>query len=434
MSFYTSLTGLQGAQKDLAAISNNVANVGSTGFKKSRVEFGDIISTAPTLAPNQLIGSGTVVKAVRQQFSQGALQQSASGLDLAITGEGFFAVKPSLTTEQVTFTRNGAFTVNADRYVVDSTGANLQIYPVDGSGTVVASGLASAKNLQLPLTSGVPKGTANVQLSLNLPANDLVIMNDPVYTPANPYEFDRFDSSTYNRSTTTTIYDSLGNPVTMTSYYIKTQSASIADPTSRWDVRTFIGDTEVSSDPANPTPPVPLELVFDVNGTMTAPLAPVTYAEFTPSSAGAQIVAIDFGAATTQRAGSFSINSGSQDGYPVGQLENVTVDAQGLVQASFSNGTTQSLGKVIIANFSNPSGLKQIGNAHWSVTGLSGEPRLGEAGSGGFGTIQAGALERANVDITEELVDLIAAQRNFQANAKAIETANTLSQTIINIR
>ncbi len=432
MSFYTSLTGLQGAQKDLAVISNNVANVGSIGFKKSRAEFGDIISTSPTLSASQLIGSGTVVKNIRQQFSQGALQQSASGLDLAITGEGFFAVKPSLTTEQVVFTRNGSFTVNADRYVVDNTGSTLQIYPVDGSGTVVSTGLGASRNLQLPLTSGTPKGTENVTLAINLPANDDVVADRPEYqVPGNSYAFDRFDPKTYNRTSTTTIYDSLGNPMTMTNYYIKT--ATTPNPT--WDVRTFVGDQQVSSDPAQPTPPVAMQLVFDNNGTMTSPTAPTIMAEFTPnSSAGAQIVAIDYGVATTQRAGSFAINAGSQDGYPVGQLEGVSVNAQGLVEASFTNGTTQALGKVVVANFSNPSGLKQTGNAHWTVTGLSGEPRLGEAGAGGFGTIQAGALERANVDITEELVDLIAAQRNFQANAKAIETANTLSQTIINIR
>lgn len=433
MSFYTSLTGLQGAQKDLAVISNNVANVSSTGFKKSRAEFGDIISTSPTLSASQLIGAGTAIKNIRQQFSQGALQQSASSLDLAITGEGFFAVKPALTTEQVVFTRNGSFTVNADRYVIDNTGATLQIYPVDGSGTVVSSGLGAVRNLQLPLTSGTPKGTEHVTQSINLPPNDDVIADRPIYQlPGNTYAFDRFDPDTYNRSTTTTIYDSLGNPMTMTNYYVKTANS----PNPTWEVRTFVGEQEISSNPAQPTPAVPLQLTFDSNGSLTSPTAPTTLAEFTPntSSGGPQIITLDFGAATTQRAGAFAVNSGSQDGYPVGQLEGVSVNAQGLVTASFTNGTTQALGKVVVANFSNPSGLKQIGNAHWTVTGLSGDPTLGEAGAGSFGSIQAGALERANVDITEELVDLIAAQRNFQANAKAIETANTLSQTIINIR
>jgi flagellar hook protein FlgE len=366
------------------------------------------------------------VKNVRQQFSQGATQQSANGLDMAITGEGFFVVKPSLTSSQVSFTRNGSFTVNADRYVVDSTGANLQIYPVDGSGTVVATGIDSARNLQLPLTSGSPKGTEAVTLAINLPAADDVLPSRPIYDASNPYVFDRFDNKTYNQSSTTTIYDSLGSPVTMTNYYVKTQ----ATPTPQWTVHTFVGDTEIM--PTGQTDP--LVLNFDTSGSLTSPTTAITYEQFTPSSAGPQIISQDFGNDTTQRAGVFQILSGSQDGYPVGQLEGVTVDAKGVVSASFTNGTTQALGKVMMAAFSNPSGLKQTGNAHWTVTGLSGNPRLGEAGAGDFGSIQAGALERANVDLTEELVDLIVAQRNFQANAKAIETANTLSQTIINIR
>ncbi|MFW2830478.1 flagellar hook protein FlgE [Sphingomonas sp. ID0503] len=419
MSFYTSLTGLQGATKQLATISNNVANVGVNGFKKSRVEFGDIISSSVTSAPNQMVGSGTVVKAIQQQFGQGAIKQTASALDLAISGEGFFAVKPSLTTDTVNYTRNGAFSVDADRYVVNSNGAHLQIYPVDGSGTVVASGLGATKNLQLPLTSGEPQATANVGIAVNLPASAEVITKT----------FDRFDATTYNQSSNTTIYDSLGTPVTATSYYVRTGTGAA----STWDVRTFVGDKEVSSDPSTPTPPVPLELTFNASGKLVTPAAPVTYAPFTPGSASEQNIAIDF-TASTQQSGAFAINSSTQDGFPIGQLENVSVDSNGIVMAAFSNGNSVALGKLVVATFANPTGLKQNGNSMWSATGLSGSPILGQAGTLGVGNIQSGALEQANVDITEELVDLIAAQRNFQANSKAIETANTLTTTIINMR
>lgn len=434
MSFYTSLSGLQGAQTELSAISHNLANVSTSGFKRSRVEFGDVIASSATKSPSQTIGSGTYVKGVRQQFSQGGLQQSQSSLDLAISGEGFFVVKPNPNTAEVAFTRNGAFSVSADRYVVDAQGGSVQVYPVDGSGTVVATGLGSTQSLRLPLTSGIPKATTAIGLSANLSANAPIPKNNPVYTTQNPYTFDRFNPSTYNNSTATTIYDSVGNPISLTNYYVRETTPTTATPNSQWTVYTYVGDKQLSADPATPTPPTTLTLTFDNNGVLTSPAAPTAFSTFTPAGAAAQDVTIDFSVATTQRAAAFSLNAQSQNGAPVGQLEGVTVDAAGIVRASFSNGENQALGKVVLAQFSNPQGLRQLGNSNWSASGLSGEARLGEANLGGFGGLLSGAIERSNVDITEELVGLIAAQRNFQANAKAIDTANTLSQTIINIQ
>jgi flagellar hook protein FlgE len=415
MSFYTSLSGLQGAQKQLSTISNNIANVGTNGFKKSRVEFGDLITSNVTSAPSQVVGSGSVIRSIRQEFSQGSLRQTSSALDLAISGDGFFAVKPSLTTDAVSFTRNGAFTVDSDRYVVNSSGAHLQVYPVDSAGNVTASGLGAARNLQLPLTSGDPVATSAVKTSLNLPGAAEVKTGT----------FDRTDSATYNNTSNTTIYDSLGTPVTATSYYVRTSSGA----TSTWDVHTFVGDTEIF--PGAST--TPQQLTFDASGKLTAPTAAVTYGAFTPGTAAPQTVSFDYTAAT-QQSGSFAINSSAQNGYPVGQLENVTVDNKGVVMAAFSNGNSVALGKVVMATFSNPTGLKQQGDAMWSASGTSGAPILGEADALGVGSIQSGALEQANVDITDELVDLITAQRNFQANSKALETANNMTQNIMQIR
>lgn len=434
MSFYTSLSGLQGAQTELSAISHNLANVGTNGFKRSRVEFGDVIASTSTSSPQQQIGSGTYVKAVRQQFSQGGIQQSTSSLDLAISGEGFFAVRPTAGTADIQFTRNGAFSVNADRFVVDSQGGFLQVYPVDGSGTVVATGLDQTISLRLPLTSGTPVVTTSALLALNLPASAPIPSADPQYDPTtNPYAFDRFDSQTYNHSTATTVYDSLGNPQTLTNYYVRETAPTSGNPNSSWTVYTFVGDQQISSVAGSPTPPVPLTLTFDSNGALTSPTAPTQFATFTPQGAADQQITIDFTLGTAQRSGPFAVNATSQNGRPVGQLEGVTVDNQGLVRASFSNGQTQALGKVALASFANPQGLRQLGNSYWSATGLSGEARAGEPGVNGFGDLLTGAIERSNVDITEELVGLISAQRNFQANAKAIETANTLSQVIVNI-
>jgi flagellar hook protein FlgE len=428
MSFYTSLSGLQAAQTDMSTISHNLANVSTNGFKKSRTEFADVIASSVSLNPNQMIGSGTVVKAIRQQFGQGGMQQSASSLDIAVAGDGFFAVKPSLDAAGVNFTRNGSFLVDSNRYVTDSQGGYLQVYPVDGSGAVVATGLGSTVNLRLPQTSGVPEATENVALSLNLSAYSSVPSEASRFGPDTPYAFDRFDPGTYNNSTQTTIYDASGNPLTMTSYFVR----ETTDAPSTWSVYTFVGDKQLGTDAANPQP---VTLTFDANGALTSPSAPTQFAPFTVgSSTTEQSIALDFGSATTQLGAPFSVDSRSQDGKAVGQLDGVTVGEDGIVRASFSNGDSLALGKVALANFSNPSGLRQLGNSTWAATGLSGEPRLGEPGVNGFGGLMAGAIERSNVDITEELVGLIAAQRNFQANAKALDTASQISQTIFNIR
>lgn len=421
MSFYTSLSGLQAAQTDMSSISHNLANVSTNGFKKSRAEFADVIASSVSLSPTQMVGSGTLLKANRQEFSQGALSQSASSLDLAISGDGFFAVKPDASSAKINFTRNGGFLVNATQDVVDAQGAHLLVYPVDGSGAVVASGIDSAIALRLPATSGQPVATKNVKLSANLSSSA------SIPTTAT---FDRFDPSSYNQSTQTTIFDPKGNPVTMTQYFKRETAPTTANPNSTWSVHSFVGDTLLTAAGAKS-----ITLTFDGTGKLTTPVTPTSFDSFTPpGSTMPQQLALDFGAATTQLAAPFNIASRSQDGQAVGQLEGVTVDPDGLVKASFSNGDTQALGKVALANFSNPSGLRQLGNSYWSSTGVSGAPISGSAGQKGLGNLMSGTIERSNVDITEELVGLIAAQRNFQANAKALDTSGQLSQTIFNIR
>ena len=246
MSFYTSLTGLNGAQADIAAISNNIANVGTTGFKRSRAEFGDIFATSPLQAASSAIGSGTILKSIKQQFTQGNIESSLNALDLAISGQGFFALKPSLTSTQTVYTRNGAFSVNNDRYVVDAQGQLLQVFPVNADGSVIATGINSAKNLQLPTPSGLPKASQTIQLGLNLPADAEIVPSSATYTSNNPYVFDKTNPATYNKSTSITIYDSLGNSTIATIYYVKTSNATEASPTNKWQTYVFVGDREVT--------------------------------------------------------------------------------------------------------------------------------------------------------------------------------------------
>ena len=421
MSFYTSLSGLQAAQTEMSTISHNLANVSTNGFKKSRSEFADVIASSVNLSPTHMVGSGTLLKANRQQFGQGSLIQSSSSLDLAISGDGFFAVKPDANSASVNFTRNGGFFVDANHDVVDAQGSHLQVYPVDGSGAVVATGLDSAISLHLPETSGVATPTKNVKLTVNLNSTSAI---------PGTVNFDRFDPTSYNQSTSTTVYDGSGNPLTMTQYF-KRETVNAGTPaTSDWTVRSFVGDQELT---VNGTPGT--TATFNATGQLTAPTAAIAYDGFTPSGSTAPMTgALDFGSATTQLASPFNVSSRSQDGKAIGQLQGVSVDGYGVVKANFSNGDTQALGKVALANFSNPSGLRQLGNSYWASTGVSGEPEAGAAGEKGLGNLMSGTIERSNVDITEELVGLIAAQRNFQANAKALDTASQISQTIFNIR
>ncbi|MES2337037.1 MAG: flagellar hook protein FlgE [Pseudomonadota bacterium] len=431
MSFYTSLSGLQAAQTEMSTISHNLANVSTNGFKKSRTEFADVMASSVSISPTQMIGSGTVVKAIRQQFGQGGAQQSTNSLDMMISGEGFFAVKPDPNSAKVAFTRNGGFSVDAERFVTDANGGHLQVYPVDGSGTVVATGLDSTINLRLPATSGTPAATESVSLAVNLSANASIPKDNAIFTTANPYGFDRFNPSTYNNSSQTTTYDVAGNAMTMTNYYVRDTASSGAGSSSTWQVYTFVGDQQLTQSGSTS----PTVLTFDSSGALSSPTAAIAFDAFTPTgSTTAQQTTLDFGTATTQLGQPFAKLSETQDGRAVGQLEGVSVGEDGIVRASFSNGDTQALGKVVLANFANPSGLRQLGNSYWASTGVSGEAKLGEAGANGFGNLMAGAIERSNVDITEELVGLIAAQRNFQANAKSLETSSQVSQTIFNIR
>jgi flagellar hook protein FlgE len=451
MSFYTSLSGLKGAQSDLSVISNNVANVGSIGFKKSRAEFGDLISASPLQSGN-VAGQGTRLKSISQQFTQGGFQTSDRALDLAISGQGFFVTK-SASGSQMSFTRNGAFSIDDERYLVDSAGNYVQVLPVDSSGALSATGISSAQNLQIPASAGQPSPTTQVDLSVTLPSSAELPKNNPAYTNQIPWAFDRYDSNSYNYSSATTVYDSAGNPQQATIYYVRTQAAGQQIPLldangqqvvtngvpqtttateNDWDAYVFVGDQQASADTNTGSP---IHMKFDAQGTMIAPQTSVSLSTVLPSGASAPMsIALNYGSTTRQAAATFTPGNFTQNGKAAGQLDNIAVDSNGLVTATFSDGTTKKLGAVMIANFPNPNGLRQLGDSRWGQSGLSGEPVVGMGGQGSAGVIQSGALEQANVDITEELVSLISAQRNFSANAKAIETANNMTDTIVNLR
>ena len=419
MTFYTSLSGLQASQTEMSTISHNIANVATTGFKKSRTEFADVIASSLASDPTKQVGSGAVVKENRQQFSEGNLTTTSSSLDLTVSGDGFFAVKTNGTTPTTAYTRNGSFRVDTDDNVVDAQGSYLQVYPVDSAGNVTAAGVDGLTNLMLPETSGSAQATASVALNVNLSSS----------AAAPSTAFDRTKASTYNNSTATTVYDAGGNAMTMSSYYVRDASTA-TDGSSTWSVYSYVGNQQLTQGGSTN----PVQMTFDSTGKLTAPTAPASYDSFVPTGGTkSQTIALNL-AGSTAIGSAFSVTARSQDGTSVGQLQGVTVDKSGIVTASFSNGDSKALGKVALANFTDPAGLRQVGTSYWTGTGLSGTPQLGAANEKGFGSLMSGTLEGSNVDITEELVDLISAQRNFQANAKALDTQNQISQTIFNIR
>jgi flagellar hook protein FlgE len=410
MTFFISLTGLNAAQTELSALSNNIANVGTSGFKKSRVEFGDIVSRSATQAANRVNGAGVAVMSVKQQFGQGGYQTSSNALDLSIGGQGFFLVRGGPDpADSLVLSRNGAFGVDADRWVVDNEGRRLQVLPTTSDGSVTGIGASALQALRLPTSSGEPRETTAVRFVANLPAA----------APTPTAAFARDNPASYNGATSVTVYDEIGNAQAATLYYRRIDDP-LAVPNKVWEVRAFLGDAEIAPVPG----PGPQTLTFDPDGNLLSPTGPVDF------SGGFSISHAD----TASENQPFSVGFIEQDGYAPGRLESVGVDLEGVVRASFSNGETLALGKVALGNVANPQGLRQNGNVSWGLSATSGGLIVGEPAGDGFGTISAGSLERSNVDLTEELVGLISAQRNFQANARAIDTASTLLQTIIQLR
>ncbi|WP_407275321.1 flagellar hook protein FlgE [Halothiobacillus sp. DCM-1] len=417
MSFNTSITGINAAQKDLDVTSNNIANANSTGFKSSRAQFGDIYAVSAYGNSKTATGQGVLTEAVQQQFTQGSLQFTNNSLDLAISGQGFFAFQPTLDSQQSVYSRAGAMGVNKDGFIVNAEGQYLKALPVNTNGTLKSTSLASAAPIQLPVAAGAPQATTTVTQSFNLPASATAptVAFDP--TQATP------DPASYTQANSQQVYDSLGNTHTLTSYYVKT-----ANP-NEWNVYYQL-DTQT---------PIqgPSTLTFNANGQL--PTAPTPYnVTATAASLGTGAAPLSIAVTTqpdsTQYNAPFNMAAQSQNGNTTGQLTGISVGSNGLIQASYSNGQSISLGAVALVNFSAPQSLKQVGNNSWIETVDSGTPNVGQPGTGTFGQIQGGALEQSNVNITQELVNLITAQRNFQANAQAIQVDKTASDSVLQIR
>ena len=404
MSFDLALSGINAANTDLNVTSNNLANVDTTGFKESRAEFADLFAQTQEGVSQTAVGNGVQVAAVSQQFGQGNITSTGNNLDLALSGNGFFVVS---TSGAINYTRDGAFQVDQNGYLVTASGQQVQGYAPLANGGFNTGGLAS---LQLTTAESSPQATTTAGVSLNLPPNATA----PANTPLNPA-----DPTTYTDTTSMTVYDSLGAAHTAQLYFMKGATAN------QWTTQLYIDGSAVGGAQA---------LDFSNTGTLTTPAnGQVSFGAYTPATgAAAMNIAFNFGT-STQTGDAFGVNSVSPNGYTTGNLTGINISATGVVQANFTNGQSTNLGQVALASFANPQGLQQEGNNDWQQSFASGDPVHGVAGGSGFGTIQSGSLESSNVDITTQLVNMITAERDFQANAQMISATDQVTQSIINI-
>lgn len=443
MSFNIALSGLSASQKDLDVTANNIANVKTTGFKQSRAEFADVYAASIFSNNRTKVGDGALTSMVAQQFTQGTLEFTENALDMAIKGNGFFATAPTLASQDLSYTRAGNFKLNRDNFIVDNEGNYLQTFPVDRrSGSTSSVALSTMEAVRIPDVAGAPSQTSNVYTAFNVDARLTEIQE----TAAGVSNFDPSQASTYHSSTSTTVYDSLGESHIVNLYFVKREA-------NEWDVYATFDGQEVSLNTADPSATsaagfTGTRVTFDASGNpaVTPPNVSFPPVDFDLSAGllgnGAdtnQNIQVHFQneagtAVPTQYASNFEVTSLAQDGTTVGRLTRVEVDASGLVAASYSNGDTQYLGRVALVNFANEQGLQQNGSTKWKETLDSGNAIAGEANSGVYGTIESSALENSNVNLTQELVDMIIAQKNFQANSRALEVNSQLQTTILQVR
>ena len=453
MSFNISLSGLSAMQKALDVTSNNIANVATTGFKSSRAEFADVYTTSVMANGRTTVGSGVQTAVVSQQFAQGAVESTNNTLDLAISGEGFFVLNATDSKENI-YTRAGNFEIDEVGNVISNSGYYLQVYDVNEDGTVKSMSLDSTKNLVIPTKAGTPTQTSKVTSLMNLNAGSPEVsskLDDSGRSDV--MKFDPTDSNTYSASTTVVVYDSLGESHSLSYYYIKTTDPD-TNVKNTWNMYLFMDGQPVDIEYGVKTKYTDIaqsttygnreikcaQIKFDQNGALITPTTPEiiktvklgTDAGILNNGADPdqQIVVNN---SLTQYSAAFSVTQLSQNGSTVGQLTGLDIDGKGLVRATYSNGTSVNIGMVAMATFANNQGLSKIGDTCWKESLSSGEAVPSRAGVGTTGTIKSSALESSNVDLSASLVQLIMAQRNYQANSKSLEASSNIMQTILNV-
>lgn len=406
MSFQQGLSGLNIAAKNLDAIGNNVANASTVGYKAARAEFADVFANSLAAGAGVQIGIGAQVAAVRQQFSQGNIVTTSNPMDVAINGSGFYRLS---TNGTISYSRNGQFSLDRDGYIVTNGGARLTGYPADPNGQIVAS---TPIDLQVSLANLAPRATTTARVAINLDSRENV--------PAAAFSI--ADPTSYNSSTAMTVYDSQGNAHTLTLYFRKSAA-------NTWDVYGAADGALLNGGVALGTMNFGGNGLLAGNVTMNASI-PLANGAATPLAFPITFPASDM----TQFGVNFSVSQLQQDGFTTGRLAGFAIGADGVILGRYTNGQTRAQGQIVLANFVNPQGLVALGGNEWAETSESGQPLVATPGSGNLGSLQSGALEEANVDLTEELVKMITAQRVYQANAQTIRTQDQVMQTIVNLR
>jgi flagellar hook protein FlgE len=425
MAFDTSVSGILAASADLGIIGNNIANSSTAGFKSSQGEFTDIYAASLLGTPGTAIGQGVALNSVTQDFSQGNIEFTNNSLDLAINGSGFFNLSDGGVA---TYSRAGAFQLDRDGFIVNASGLQLQGYPTDDEGNLTGE----LGPLQLSTALVDPKGTGDASITANLDSRDLPAeawnpdgaggaLNAFAVPPVLP------KSDQFNSSTSLTVYDGLGNPHVLSIYFAK----GAGDNT--WEARTAIDGVEIGGATAIP---------FEANGQLAEENKPLllNIADWQPinangvaNGAAAQAFSVDL-SSFTQFGASFAVSTVQQDGYTTGQLRGLEIDDTGVLFTRYTNGQSRQQGQIAVASFTNPNGLQPVGDTSFVETFSAGSPTVTTPGLSGTGLLQSGALESSNVEITSQLVRMIIAQRNFQANAQMIQTEDAVTQTVINLR
>jgi len=420
MGFQQGLSGLSASSKNLEVIGNNIANANTIGAKASRAEFGDMYAAALNGSGAGTVGIGVNLQAVAQQFTQGNISTTSNPLDLAINGNGFFEVSNG---SQTLYTRNGQFEANKDGFITTNQGLKLVGYPADTNGVILPG---AAVPLQLPTGGVAPKETSKNSIEMNLDSRKAVTL--PTGTP----QIDFTNAATYNDASSVTVYDAKGQDVALTYYFQKAA-------TDTWNVYATANGTSVNVDTlGNPLPVTTISYPPN-GGAPTAPpgAVPISIPATTTSTGGTTLpitgVALDV-TKSTQYGSGFGVTAMAQDGFAAGQLSSLSIEKSGIVMATYSNGQSKPAGQIELAAFRNPQGLHPMGGNLWSRSSASGDPTVGVPDSGNLGVLQAGALEESNTDLTGELVNMITAQRVYQANAQTIKTQDQVLQTLVNLR
>jgi flagellar hook protein FlgE len=404
MSFQQGLSGLNASAKNLDVIGNNISNSSTIGFKGSAAQFADVFANTAAGGGGTSVGIGTAVSSVMQTFSQGNIEVTSNPLDVAINGQGFYRMS---TNGSITYTRNGQFQLDKNGFIVNAAGQNLTGYPASTSGTGVTT--ASPTSIQVSSADLAPTTTTAATVGANFDSRNTAL------TAAG---FNIGNPATYHGATSMSVYDSLGNPHTLSMYFVKTAP-------NNWSVFAANDGTQVGAGPVG-------TMSFTSSGAVAS--APAIALSL-PVTTGASNIAMTLDLSQSTQFGSvFGVNSMTQDGYTSGKLTGFSVAGDGLITGRYSNGQSRAQGQIVLSNFTNPQGLQPLGSNQWAETSASGGPLTGVPSSGNLGALQSGALESASVDLTAELVNMITAQRVYQANAQTIKTQDSVLQTLVNLR